>query len=116
MGDDQVTVVVPTYNERENLEAFVGAVLTYGYRVLIVDDGSPDGTGALADTLSSVEKLLIRHDIDDPPTPARDHPEHIFATVGLDNIRAVPEPATWVSGVVGVFVFGLFGWRKRLRA
>ncbi|MBA2596469.1 MAG: polyprenol monophosphomannose synthase [Chloroflexia bacterium] len=47
-------VVVPTYNERPNIEALVLGVLGQGprYRVLIVDDGSPDGTGDLADGLT----------------------------------------------------------------
>ena len=55
MGPDPLTVVVviPTYNERENLEALVNQVLSHGYSVLIVDDNSPDGTGALADMLAS---------------------------------------------------------------
>ena len=48
-----VIVVVPTYNERENLPLLVPAVLAHeGVNMLIVDDGSPDGTGALADELA----------------------------------------------------------------
>ena len=48
-----VLVVVPTYNEKENLPLLVPAVLAHqGVNMLIVDDGSPDGTGALADELS----------------------------------------------------------------
>jgi dolichol-phosphate mannosyltransferase len=48
-----VLVVVPTYNERDNLPILVRGVLSRnGYRMLIVDDGSPDGTGALADSLA----------------------------------------------------------------
>ena len=48
-----VLVVVPTYNERENLPALVPAVLAHaGFRMLIVDDGSPDGTGQVADDLA----------------------------------------------------------------
>ncbi|MDH5615573.1 MAG: glycosyltransferase, partial [Acidimicrobiia bacterium] len=58
MRADEVTVVVPTYNERENLEALVEAVLANGYRLLIVDDGSPDGTGSLADRLATAHQLL----------------------------------------------------------
>ena len=43
-------VVVPTYNERENLEPLLGALLAIErLRVLVVDDQSPDGTGDLAD-------------------------------------------------------------------
>ena len=49
-----VLVVVPTYNERENLPALVPYVLERErYRLLIADDGSPDGTGALADELAA---------------------------------------------------------------
>lgn len=47
-------VCLPTYNERENVESIVGAVLEADPRVdvLVVDDGSPDGTGELADVLA----------------------------------------------------------------
>lgn len=49
-------VIVPTYNELENLRPLVEAVLEQGdvYDVLVVDDGSPDGTGILADHLKRV--------------------------------------------------------------
>ncbi|MEO6214023.1 MAG: polyprenol monophosphomannose synthase [Vicinamibacterales bacterium] len=48
-----VLVVVPTYNERGNLPILVPAVLAHeGFRMLIVDDGSPDGTGQVADELA----------------------------------------------------------------
>ncbi|HEX2443968.1 MAG TPA: polyprenol monophosphomannose synthase [Vicinamibacterales bacterium] len=47
-----VLVIVPTYNERENLPRLVPAVLRHGYRMMIVDDGSPDGTGEIADELA----------------------------------------------------------------
>ena len=47
-------VVIPTYNERDNIEGLVRAVLAHqGTRVLIVDDQSPDGTGAIADGLAA---------------------------------------------------------------
>lgn len=47
-------VIVPTYNERENLPRLVPAVLAQhpSLEVLIVDDASPDGTGKIADELS----------------------------------------------------------------
>lgn len=55
-----VWLVIPTYNERENLERVVlaaGAELERAvpgdHRILIVDDNSPDGTGALADRLAA---------------------------------------------------------------
>src|SRR5690606_19722868 len=46
-------VLVPTYNERENLPILVGEVMEVpGAEVLVIDDQSPDGTGHLADELS----------------------------------------------------------------
>jgi len=46
-------VIVPTYNERENLQLLVPQLLEIpGLRVLVVDDGSPDGTGPVADALA----------------------------------------------------------------
>jgi dolichol-phosphate mannosyltransferase len=53
--DQKVTVVVPTYDERENLPVLAGLLAALGVpnlHVLVVDDGSPDGTGALADALA----------------------------------------------------------------
>ncbi len=51
----QGTIIVPTYNERENLPALVAAIqaLPAHIRIIIVDDNSPDGTGALADELAA---------------------------------------------------------------
>lgn len=47
-------VVVPTYNERDNLPLLVRGVLAHdGFNILVVDDGSPDGTGAVADSLAA---------------------------------------------------------------
>lgn len=49
----EVLVVLPTYNERQNVERVVEAVRHLGHDVLIVDDGSPDGTGEIADRLAA---------------------------------------------------------------
>ena len=43
---------LPTYNERENLEAMLRALEPLGVHVLVVDDNSPDGTGEIADRLA----------------------------------------------------------------
>jgi dolichol-phosphate mannosyltransferase len=46
-------VLIPTYNERENLPLIVAGVLAHAdTRVLVIDDGSPDGTGKVADNLA----------------------------------------------------------------
>ena len=58
MRGDEVTVVIPTYNERENLEAIVDAVLANHFQVLVVDDGSPDGTGDLADQIAERQESV----------------------------------------------------------
>ncbi len=56
-----IRVVIPTYNEVDNVEPIVAAVLAAapeGSGVLVVDDASPDGTGRLADELASGERRL----------------------------------------------------------
>ena len=47
MSRSRVLVVIPTYNERDNLARVVRQVLGQGecFHVLVVDDNSPDGTG-----------------------------------------------------------------------
>src|SRR5262245_41193275 len=52
----RAAVCLPTYNERTNLEPMIHAlqgVLREGDRVLVIDDGSPDGTGEIADRLAA---------------------------------------------------------------
>src|SRR5215212_5067405 len=58
-------LILPTYNEAENLQPLVQAVLPIlaraspgGHRVLVVDDDSPDGTGRLADALAAREPAV----------------------------------------------------------
>ena len=47
------TICLPTYNERENLEAMLRALAPLEINVLVVDDNSPDGTGEIADRLAA---------------------------------------------------------------
>lgn len=56
---DRVCVVMPTYNERDNLEPTLTGVFVQnpGVDVLIVDDASPDGTGTLADVISKATNM-----------------------------------------------------------
>ena len=57
-------VVLPTYNERDNIESIVTRLIELsGVGVLIVDDGSPDGTGEIADALASRygERVEVLH-------------------------------------------------------
>lgn len=57
MADGKVLVIIPTYNEARNLPQILPQVLAQDPRieVLVVDDGSPDGTGEMADEYSSRE-------------------------------------------------------------
>jgi dolichol-phosphate mannosyltransferase len=51
--DVRALVCLPTYNERENVERMVRALAEQDVSVLVIDDGSPDGTGELADRLAA---------------------------------------------------------------
>jgi dolichol-phosphate mannosyltransferase len=52
-------VVIPTYNEKDNLPAIVRAIWRYlDTDILVVDDGSPDGTGAIADGIADADPRL----------------------------------------------------------
>ncbi|MCC6995661.1 MAG: polyprenol monophosphomannose synthase [Deltaproteobacteria bacterium] len=54
---DRVLIVMPTYNEVDNLPAIIAAVHVElpAAHLLVVDDGSPDGTGALADRMAAAD-------------------------------------------------------------
>jgi dolichol-phosphate mannosyltransferase len=71
-GDDAIQpavgagtwVVLPTYEEAENLPGIAGAILAAlpGATLLVVDDSSPDGTGDLADTMAVADpRIRVRH-------------------------------------------------------
>ncbi len=61
----RATVCLPTYNERENVEPMVAALLERlgpEDRVLVIDDSSPDGTGELADEIAAREpRVAVLH-------------------------------------------------------
>ncbi len=60
----RAVVCLPTYDERENIEAIVPAILAAapGVDVLVVDDSSPDGTGELADAIAAREpRVSVLH-------------------------------------------------------
>ena len=60
-----IRVVVPTFNEADNLEPLLAAVLAAapsGTGILVVDDASPDGTGEIADRLAADdERISVLH-------------------------------------------------------
>ena len=59
-----VWVIVPTYNEAENIRPITAAVLDVlpTATLLVVDDGSPDGTGQIADELAAADpRIGVRH-------------------------------------------------------
>ena len=62
MSTEQVTVVLPTYNELENLPHIIPEILAHGYLLLIVDDNSPDGTGRMADNFAAdLPQMSVLH-------------------------------------------------------
>jgi dolichol-phosphate mannosyltransferase len=57
-------VIIPTYNERENLPRLIPQILSQGseFQVLVVDDNSPDGTGGVADELVAADpRVHVMH-------------------------------------------------------
>jgi dolichol-phosphate mannosyltransferase len=66
LNTGKITVVVPTYNERDNLPVLAGQLSDLGLdglRILVVDDSSPDGTGELADELAQAapDRVAVLH-------------------------------------------------------
>ncbi len=62
MSTDRVVVTLPTYDELENLPHIAPEIVAHGYRLLIVDDNSPDGTGRLADGLAAdLPEITVLH-------------------------------------------------------
>jgi len=60
----KITVVIPTYNERDNIEKLCNAILSQDERinVLVVDDNSPDGTGEIADRIANAtSRVKVLH-------------------------------------------------------
>jgi dolichol-phosphate mannosyltransferase len=61
---ERALVIVPTYNERENIRRLIDTVLVQDARIdiLVVDDGSPDGTGALVDEIVATnDRVHVLH-------------------------------------------------------
>ena len=64
MPDKKIVIVLPTYNEKENLENLVKEIFSLnisGLWVIVVDDNSPDGTGKIADRLSGQLPVKVIH-------------------------------------------------------
>ena len=64
MNEPAILVIIPTYNERESLPLIVDRALAAapGIHILIADDGSPDGTGDVADTIAvNDERVHVMH-------------------------------------------------------
>lgn len=61
----KIYIIIPTYNEKENLPSLVRAInselVNYNYKILIVDDNSPDGTGKLAEDLKIEYSVEVLH-------------------------------------------------------
>jgi dolichol-phosphate mannosyltransferase len=81
-------ICLPTYNERENLEAMLRALAPLGVGVLVVDDNSPDGTGELADRLAEeLDFVSVLH---------REHKEGLGPAYLAGFRRALADGADYV--------------------
>lgn len=63
MRKNNSVVIIPTYNEKENIENIIRAVfdLEQGFHILIIDDGSPDGTASIVKGLQAQEFVSCLH-------------------------------------------------------
>ena len=93
-----IYVVIPTYNERPNLEALVTPLLALreDLRIVVVDDNSPDGTGDLADALAETTgRLVVIH----RPRKEGIGPAYI---AGFGAVLALSEAAEAASVIVSM--------------
>jgi dolichol-phosphate mannosyltransferase len=60
VSNEKVVVVVPTFNERENIEALIQQILKQPLNIelIVVDDNSPDGTGEILDKLAAADQRI----------------------------------------------------------
>jgi dolichol-phosphate mannosyltransferase len=60
LNNEKVIVVVPTFNERENIEALISQILKQplDLQLIVVDDNSPDGTGEILDKLAAADQRI----------------------------------------------------------
>jgi glycosyltransferase involved in cell wall biosynthesis len=72
----QVSVIVPTYNEKENIESLVTLLLALptSVHIIVVDDNSPDGTGEIAASIRtsrfSISACASQYPFSDEPAPS----------------------------------------------
>ena len=57
-ASDSHLVIIPTYNEIDNIEEFIIQLSNFNVSVLIVDDNSPDGTGKVVDDITKINKKI----------------------------------------------------------
>ena len=110
---DQVLVIVPTYNEAENLERILGrlAASVPSAHALVVDDGSPDGTGELAEKISALDPRVhvLRRTAKAGLGPAyvagfrwaRDHGYDVVVEMDADGSHAPEQLPRLLAGLEG---------------
>ncbi len=57
-ASDSHLVIIPTYNEIDNIEEFISQISNFDVSVLIVDDNSPDGTGKVVEDITKINKKI----------------------------------------------------------
>jgi len=58
--DSKVLIIIPTYNESENIRKIIEQILNFNFNLLVIDDNSPDGTGEIAERLKVTQGVIAR--------------------------------------------------------
>jgi dolichol-phosphate mannosyltransferase len=102
MNQSDSIVIIPTYNEKENMEKIIRAVFSLEkcFHILVIDDGSPDGTAAIVHRLMDTEfadRLFIPNDL--PRLYAACHDEGNDVAIGSRYVSGV-NVVNWPIGRV----------------
>ena len=87
---DKKVVIIPTYNEKENVEKIIRKVFSLDgdYEILIIDDGSPDGTASIVKTLAKEFGFRVMQF--NAVVESNVHAQHLYERLGFVRLGTIP--------------------------